>query len=190
MEIFGGIFLIIVSVVWGKIGSALLSPESIFNHPLGLTVWGIPCVIVAIIGIGTIWIGFSEMNNRAEYQERRKKQEENAKMQAEITARPYKDIYYNSTEFESLKQKAQSGDAKAQFILSGVYFLAAHENDLGNHWVKKAADNGHEGAIKLLAEQQRRAQNQAELNRWTEQYLERQQFIKDVEAIRKGHRLY
>ena len=187
--IFGGILWIIISVVWGKIGSALLSPEGIFDSS-GLILFGIPCVIAVLFGILCLWAGFSEMNNRAEYEEMKKKQEENAKMQAEITARPYKDIYYNSTEFESLKQKALSGDAKAQFVLSGVYFLAAHENDLGNHWVKKAADNGHEGAIKFIAEQQRQAQNQAELNRWTEQYLERQQFIKDVEAIRKGQRLY
>ncbi|MBR0252371.1 MAG: hypothetical protein IJQ57_03360, partial [Synergistaceae bacterium] len=135
-------------------------------------------------------IGISEMNDIAEREEMRKKQKENAKIQAEITARPYRDIYYNSTEFESLKQKAQSGDAKAQFILSVVYFLAAHENDLGNHWLKKAADNGHESAIKLLAEQQRQAQKQAELNRWIEKSLDRQQFINDVEAIRKGQRLY
>ena len=112
----------------------------------------------------------------------------------EEARRPFILAYYDKAKLEEWKRKAQSGDANAQLVLGGIYLYGANDKDLGMHWLKKAAENGDEAAIKVFANEQRRQQEQAkqeaEVARMVDEEFARRQFVDDVNNLRKGRKLY
>ena len=156
-----------------------------FSPVSDIILWGI---IIWVAGSVLFMVNESEKIKK-EKAERRQKEEVQRQENYEAS-KPFRDIYYDKTKFEELKQKAQSGDANSQAMLGGVYMWAAYDEDLGMHWFRKAADNGHEGAIRILADKQRIQQQQADIERFVEAQMAREQFVRDVNDLRKGRKLY
>ena len=146
--------------------------------------------IIAILLIGGLfwWAVVSgKEQERREKAERARKEREK---EFEEANQPFRDIYYNKAKFEEWKQKAQSGDAKAQGVLGAIYLHGAEDKDLAMHWFRKAAENGDETAIKILADEQRRQQQWLDDRRFVEEQMAREQFVRDVNNLRKGRKLY
>ena len=146
--------------------------------------------IIAILVIGGLfwWAVVSgQEQERRERQERIRK--ENEKRTEELK-QPFRDIYYDKAKFEEWKQKAQSGNAHAQAVLGSIYMWVANDKDLGMHWFRKAAENGNEDAIKILAHEQRRQQEWLDEERFIEARMAREKFVRDVNRLREGKKLY
>ena len=70
MEILGGIFLLLMSFGWAKIGSWFVDGRRIFQPP-ALLLFGIPCVVVALLALFVIYEGFDMMNINARVEQRK-----------------------------------------------------------------------------------------------------------------------
>lgn len=141
-------------------------------------------IIIILIVIAFVFLmSLNSSDSRKEEQAEMKRKYEEAK-------RPFRDIYYDKAKLEEWKQKAQSGDVNAQAVLGGIYLYGANDKDLGMHWLKKAAENGDEGAIRIVADEQRKQQQQAEVARMVDEEFARRQFVDDVNNLRKGRKLY
>ena len=157
----------------------------IFNafSPLSYIVLGVIIIFGIIL---PIYYSIKESKWKTETDSQNREMER----QFEEAKRPFRDLYYDKAKLEELKQKAQSGDPKSQALLATVYMWGANDKDLGMHWFRKAAENGDEGAIKILAMEQRKQQQQADIARMVDEEAARRQFVDDVNNLRKGRKLY
>lgn len=148
---------------------------------------GIIGVIILIVIAFAFLISLNSNDSRKEEQAEMERKYEEAR-------RPFRLAYYDKAKLEEWKRKAQSGDANAQTVLGGIYLYGANDKDLGMHWLKKAAENGDEAAIKVFANEQRRQQEQAkqeaEVARIADAVFARRQFVNDINDLRKGRKLY